>query len=135
MIRKINNICKVTFYPLSNLSSEINRPGLDSVSFTGTGISLEVTSATLTEEDMGGAECVQSFSALVTDTSKNTSEVIFGICAVFGILGLTLSTGEERVVGSTEFPIALQYGLEGTPLHYKLAFKRNTPDRAKFRVL
>lgn len=135
MVRKINNICKITFYPLANISSDVFRPGLDTVSFEGTGLPLNMTSATFTEEDLGGSECVQSFAGVVTDTSHDTSMVIFDMCAVFGLLAMTLSTGETLVAGSPEFPLVLQCQREGRPQSFRLAFKRNSPEKAKYRVL
>ena len=135
MVRKIQNICKVTFYPLTSISSDVFRPGLDTVSFEGDGLSLDMTSATFTEEDLGSSECVQTFAGVVTDTSQGTSQVIFSMCAVFGLLAMTLSTGEILVAGSPEFPLVLQCQREGRPQSYRLAFKRNSSEKAKYRVL
>lgn len=134
MNRKINNICKVTFYPVERLASEETYPGLDTVKFTGEGESVEVTAAQFEEVDMASSECEQSFNGVVTDTSGTKSLAVFNICARLGLLELTLSTNEKLVVGSTEFPVVLIASREGSPMRYRLSFRRNSAERAKYRV-
>ena len=127
-------IIAVGILPVSQAVS-VHRPGSASVKLTGSPVAYVPSSAEFKEVITLGGIVTQQLSATLTDISSVSALSLRLAAAEPSIVVLTFSNHESRAVGSDEFPVQLQLEEAGRPGSFKLSFKRESPEPAKFIVL
>lgn len=123
-------ICKLEFLPISQATVE-NRPGNPSIRVRGTFIGLPISSGEFRESETNGNPIEQELEAMITDTNATHLAEYRTLLADYGLLLVTLTNGDQQVVGTDEFPVLVSTELGGTPQSLTLSFKRNSPEPAK----
>lgn len=123
-------ICRMDFLPLSQATVQ-NLPGNPDIKVQGTFIPVPISSGEFRETKEEGNPIEQELEAVVTDTSSARLTELRELFAQNGLVILTLTNGEQRVVGTDEFPVLINTELGGTPSSLSLSFKRNSPEPAK----
>ena len=128
---KRNQICGLLFIPLAEAEIS-NLPGSDSINVSGALTEIPIASGEFTEEQTNGSPAKQTLSANVTDTGQDTSSKLRQLFSQEGILVIQLTSGEQKVVGTDEFPVLVTMTQSGSPAAYQLTFDRESPEPAKF---
>lgn len=124
-------ICGISFLPLPD-AEIINIPGNDEIQVAGEWVPISVSSGEWQENrELVGMPVEQELKATVTDTSSSTEGELHKLLANDGLLLLCLTNGEEKVVGTDEFPVRLSMERSGSPGKITLSFKRSSPEPAK----
>ena len=118
------------FLPISQATVE-NRPGNPVIRVRGTFTRLPIASGEFRESETNGNPIEQELEAIITDTSAANLTGYRNLLAEYGLLRMTLTNGDVRVVGTDEFPVLVSTELSGTPQSLTLSFKRNSPEPAK----
>ena len=124
------SICQLEFLPISQATVE-NRPGNPVIRVRGTFTRLPIASGEFRESETNGNPIEQELEAIITDTSAANLTGYRNLLAEYGLLRMTLTNGDVRVVGTDEFPVLVSTELSGTPQSLTLSFKRNSPEPAK----
>ena len=119
------------FIPLAE-AEIFNLPGSDSINVSGALTEIPIASGEFTEEQTNGSPAKQTLSANVTDTGQDTSSNLRQLFSQEGILVIQLTSGEQKVVGTDEFPVLVTMTQSGSPAAYQLTFDRESPEPAKF---
>ena len=101
---KRNQICGLKFIPLAE-AEIFNLPGSDSINVSGALTEIPIASGEFTEEQTNGSPAKQTLSANVTDTGQDTISNLRQLFSQEGILVIQLTSGEQKVVGTDEFPV------------------------------
>ena len=123
-------ICRLAFLALSKATVQ-NTPGNPTIQVRGTFTQLPISSGEFQETETNGEPVEQELEAVITDTSAAKLAEYRTILAEYGLLLVTLTNGDQRVVGTDEFPVLVSTELSGTPQALTLTFKRNSPEPAK----
>lgn len=123
-------ICRLAFLALSKATVQ-NTPGNPTIQVRGTFTQLPISSGEFQETETNGEPVEQELEAVITDTSAAKLAEYRTILAEYGLLLVTMTNGDQRVVGTDEFPVLVSTELSGTPQALALTFKRNSPEPAK----
>ena len=123
-------ICRLAFLPIS-MATVQNIPGEMTIGVRGTFTQLPISSGEFEETETNGEPIEQELEAVITDTSVEKLSEYRTMLAEYGLLLLTMTNGDQRVVGTDEFPVLVSTELSGTPQALTLTFKRNSPEPAK----
>ena len=123
-------ICRLAFLALSKATIR-NTPGNPTIQVRGTFTQLPISSGEFEETETNGEPVEQKLEAVITDTSVEKLSEYRTMLAEYGLLLLTMTNGDQRVVGTDEFPVLVTTELSGTPQALALTFKRNSPEPAK----
>lgn len=123
-------ICRLAFLALIKATVR-NTPGNPTIQVRGTFTQLPISSGEFEETETNGEPVEQKLEAVITDTSVEKLSEYRTMLAEYGLLLLTMTNGDQRVVGTDEFPVLVTSELSGTPQALTLSFKRNSPEPAK----
>lgn len=124
-------ICGLSFLPLYG-AEVVNVLGSDKLRVNGTWIPIHISSGEWKEvQEQVGTPVEQELKAIVTDTSSTTEGQLRILLSNDGLLLLKLTNGEEKVVGTDEFPVYMSIERSGDPSKLTLSFKRSSPETAK----
>lgn len=123
-------ICRLAFIELSKATVRYT-PGNPTIQVRGTFTQLPISSGEFEETETNGEPVEQKLEAVITDTSVEKLSEYRTMLAEYGLLLLTMTNGDQRVVGTDEFPVLVTTELSGTPQALSLTFKRNSPEPAK----
>lgn len=123
-------ICRLDFLPIGQATVR-NKPGQPDIQVQGTFTKLPISSGEFRESETNGNPVEQELEAVITDTSVEKLSEYRTMLAEYGLLLLTMTNGDQRVVGTDEFPVLVTTELSGTPQALALTFKRNSPEPAK----
>ena len=115
-------ICRLAFLPIGQATVR-NKPGQPDIQVQGTFTKLPISSGEFQESETNGNPVEQELEAVITDTNAGHLEEYRRLLADYGLLLVTLTNGDQRVVGTTE--------LSGSPQSLTLSFKRDSPEPAK----
>lgn len=122
----------MSFLPPS-VSPVVNLPGCDTIGLNpGLAIPIYISNGEWKEKmEVAGKPVEQELNATVTDTSRSSEKELRALFGAEGILLLTFTNGETRVVGTDEFPVLVSVERSGNPGTLTLSFKRLSPEPAK----
>ena len=123
-------ICGFDFFPISTVNIEY-LPGIPNVKLGGESYRIDISSCEFNEDDQEDMSVAQQLSATVTDTSHNNIGKLRSTFLEPGIIVLTYTNGEKKVVGSGEFPVFVSFSISGSPATINLNFERDSPEAAK----
>ena len=99
-------ICRLAFLPIGQATVR-NKPGSPSI------------------------QVRQELEAVVTDTNADNLTAYRNLLADYGLVLVTLTNGDQRVIGTDEFPVLVSTELGGSPQALTLSVKRDSPEPAK----
>ena len=123
-------ICRLAFLPLSQATVQ-NIPGKMTIGVRGSFTQLPISSGEFEETETNGNPIEQELEAVITDTSVAKLQEYRTLLADYGLLLVTLTNGDQRIIGTDEFPVLVSTELSGSPQALTLSFKRNSPEPAK----
>ena len=123
-------ICRLDFLPVS-LATVSDQPGSRLIKVRGSFNPIPIASGEFRETEEQGLPVEQELTAVVTDTGSDRLAEIRNLFAQDGLVRLTFTNGEQRVVGTGEFPVHVNAELSGTPQVLTLSFRRNSAEPAK----
>ena len=123
-------ICRLSFLPIGQATVK-NTPGNPSIQVRGTFIKLPISSGEFQETETNGNPIEQELEAVITGTNADNLTAYRNLLADYGLLLVTLTNGDQRVIGTDEFPVLLSTELSGSPQALTLSFKRDSPEPAK----
>lgn len=123
-------ICRLDFLPIGQATVS-NQPGSGSIKVRGSFNPIPIASGEFRETEEQGQPVEQELTAVVTDTGSGHLADIRQLFAQDGLVLLTFTNGEQRVVGTDEFPVHVNTELSGTPQTLTLSFRRNSAEPAK----
>lgn len=109
----------------------INCPGTLDIKVAGAFHKIPVSAGEFKEKIEPGTLIEQELNATVTDTGVMTLAELRVLFFQEGLLLLKMTNGEEKVVGTDQFPVLITAEISGSPSKMKLSFKRNSPEPAK----
>lgn len=128
---KRSQICGMSFLPLSD-AEVINVPGSDKLQVHGTWITVGISSGEWTEiQEQVGKPIEQELKATVTDTSSIMESQLRTLFSVDGLVLISLTNGDKKVIGTGDFPVQMSMERSGDPGKLTLSFKRSSPEAAK----
>lgn len=127
---KRSAICRLAFLPLSQATVK-EQPGEATIQVRGTFTEIPIASGEFRETGEPGNPVEQELQAAVTDTSSERLAAIRQLFSQYGLLLLTGTNGERRVVGTSQFPVAVTVEFGGSPASMTLSFSRNSPEPSK----
>lgn len=124
-------VCGIAFIPLPHADVR-TVPGSDKIQVQGVWISISASSCEWKEnQELTGNPIEQELKATVTDTSSSQESLIRQLLSYDVLTLLEFTNGEEKVVGTNEFPVRLTMERSGSPGKIILSFKRSSPEPAK----
>ena len=123
-------ICRLAFLPIGQATVQ-NKPGQPGIQVQGTFTKLPISSGEFQESETNGNPVEQELEAVITDTNAGQLEEYRRLLADYGLLLVTLTNGDQRVIGTDEFPVLVSTELSGSPQSLTLSFKRDSPELAK----
>ena len=123
-------VCGVEFLPVSRATVG-NMPGNPAIRVGGTFVRLPIASAEFRESETNGTPVEQELEAVITSTGADNLSGYRDLLADYGLLRLTFTNGDVRVVGTDEFPVLVSTELSGTHRSLTLSFKRDSPEPSK----
>ncbi len=123
-------ICRLAFLPIGQ-ATVLNKPGNPSIQVRGTFIQIPIASGEFQESETNGKPIEQELEAVITDTNADNLNAYRNLLADYGLLLVTLTNGDQRVIGTDEFPVLVSTELGGSPQALTLSFKRDSPEPAK----
>ena len=123
-------ICRLAFLPIGQATVR-NKPGNPSIQVRGTFIQIPIASGEFQESETNGKPIEQELEAVITDTNADNLNAYRNLLADYGLLLVTLTNGDQRVIGTDEFPVLVSTELGGSPQALTLSFKRDSPEPAK----
>lgn len=123
-------ICRLDFLPIGQATVR-NKPGQPGIQVQGTFTKLPISSGEFQESETNGNPIEQELEAVITDTNAGHLEEYRRLLADYGLLLVTLTNGDQRVIGTDEFPVLVSTELSGSPQSLTLSFKRDSPEPAK----
>lgn len=127
---KRSAVFRLDFLPISQATVN-NLPGNPSIQVSGSFIPVPIASGEFRETEEQGDTIEQELTASVTDTGLAQLSSIRTLFTQDGLLRLTYTNGEQRVVGTDEFPVHVNIELSGTPQVLTLSFQRQSAEPAK----
>lgn len=128
---KRSQLYAMAFLPLSDAEVR-NLPGSDKVQVHGTWVNIDISSGEWKEicEEVGKT-VEQELKATVTDTSSSMESQLRTLFSIDGLVLISLTNGEKKVIGTDEFPARVSMERSGDPAKLTLSFKRSSPEPAK----
>ena len=123
-------ICRLDFLPVSQ-ATVIDQPGSRLIKVQGDFNPIPIASGEFRETEEQGELVEQELTAVVTDTGADRLAAIRDLFAQDGLVLLAFTNGEQRVVGTDEFPVHVNAELSGSPLALTLSFRRHSAEPAK----
>lgn len=123
-------ICCLAFLPIGQATVR-NKPGYPSIQVRGTFTPIPIASGEFQESETNGNPIEQELEAVVTDTNADNLTAYRNLLADYGLLLVTLTNGDQRVIGTDEFPVLVSTELGGSPQALTLSVKRDSPEPAK----
>lgn len=123
-------ICRLAFLPIGQ-ATVTDHPGSNLIQVRGSFNPVPIASGEFRETEELGEPVEQELTAVVTDTGSDRLAGIRDLFAQDGLVRLTFTNGEQRVVGTDEFPVHVNAELGGSPLTLTLSFRRNSAEPAK----
>ena len=127
---KRSAICRLDFLPVSQ-ATVIDQPGSRLIKVRGDFNPIPIASGEFRETEEQGELVEQELTAVVTDTGSGRLAEMRNLFAQDGLVLLTFTNGEQRVVGTDEFPVHVNAELSGSPQSLTLSFRRNSAEPAK----
>ncbi len=127
---KRSAICRLDFLPIGQATVN-NQPGNSAIRVRGSFNPVPIASGEFRETEEQGSPVEQELSAVVTDTGSDHLAEIRSLFDQDGLVRLTFTNGEQRIVGTDDFPVHVNTELSGTPQTLTLSFTRNSPEPAK----
>ena len=127
---KRSAICRLDFLPIAQATVK-NQPGEISIQVRGSFNPVPIASGEFRETEEQGLPVEQELTAVVTDTGSDHLAEIRELFAQDGLVRLTFTNGEQRIVGTDEFPAHVNAELSGSPQALTLSFTRNSPEPSK----
>lgn len=127
---KRSAICRLDFLPISQATVQ-NQPGNPTIQVRGSFNPVPIASGEFRETEEQGAPVEQELSAVVTDTGSDRLAEIRQLFAQDGLVLLTFTNGEQKLVGTDEFPVHVNAELNGSPQALTLSFTRLSAEPAK----
>ena len=123
-------ICRLDFLPISQATVK-NQPGNNLIQGSGSFSPVPIASGEFRETEEQGAPVEQELEAVETDTGSGRLAEIRELFAQDGLVRLTFTNGEQRIVGTDEFPVHVNAELSGSPQTLTLSFRRDSAEPAK----
>lgn len=124
-------VCGIAFIPLLNAEVK-NVPGSNLIYVRGAWVSIGASSCEWQESQaQAGSPVEQELKATVTNTSSSQEKLLRELLSYDVLTLLEFTNGEEKVVGTDEFPVRLSIERNGNPGKITLSFKRSSPEPAK----
>ena len=123
-------ICRLDFLPVSQATVS-DQPGSRLIKVRGSFNPIPIASGEFRETEEQGLPVEQELTAVVTDTGSDRLAEIRDLFSQDGLVRLTFTNGEQRVVGTSEFPVHVNAELGGSPQALTLSFRRNSAEPAK----
>lgn len=127
---KRSAICRLDFLPVSQ-ATVTDQPGSDLIKVRGSFNPVPIASGEFRETEEQGLPVEQELTAVVTDTGSDHLADIRQLFDQDGLVRLTFTNGEQRIVGTEEFPVHVNTELSGSPQALTLSFTRNSPEPSK----
>ena len=123
-------ICRLSFLPIGQATVN-DQPGSRTIKVRGDFNPVPIVSGEFRETEEQGEPVEQELTAVVTDTGADRLAAIRDLFAQDGLVLLAFTNGEQRVVGTGEFPVHVNAELSGSPQALTLSFRRNSAEPAK----
>lgn len=128
---KRSQLYAMAFLPLPDAEVR-NLPGSDKVQVHGTWVNIDISSGEWKEiREEVGKPVEQELKATVTDTSSSMESQLRTLFSIDGLVLISLTNGEKKVIGTDEFPARVSMERSGDPAKLTLSFKRSSPEPAK----
>lgn len=127
---KRSAICRLDFLPISQATVK-DQPGSNFIQVRGSFNPVPIASGEFRETEEQGTSIEQELTAVVTDTGSDHLSEIRDLFDQDGLVRLTFTNGEQRIVGTDEFPVHVNSELSGSPQALTLSFRRNSAEPAK----
>lgn len=82
-------------------------------------------------QEQVGKPIEQELKATVTDTSSIMESQLRTLFSVDGLVLISLTNGDKKVIGTGDFPVQMSMERSGDPGKLTLSFKRSSPEAAK----
>ena len=130
---KKSQICAIYFMPLSKARVE-DYPGSSYITFIrGIWTRINFSKADFKEKQSGNGELIeQTFEATITNTDSDNEAILQAVVSELGFLRIDYTNGGIKVAGTDKFPVLLEKDRSGSPAIFKLSFKRQSPEFAKY---
>lgn len=123
-------ICALYFISTADAMIE-NYPGVNYIRIHGTWTNIPVSSGEYKEKESPEESIEQEFKAVVTDTGADRLARLKELIMPNGLIRMKLTNGDDRVVGTDQFPVRITLEYSGSPAKLTLSFKRNSPEVSK----
>ena len=127
---KRSAICRLDFLPIAQATVK-NQPGENSIQVRGSFNPVPIASGEFRETEEQGLPVEQELTAVVTDTGSDHLAEIRQILYQDGLVRITFTNGEQRIIGTDEFPVRINTVVSGSPQALSLTFTRNSAEPSK----
>lgn len=127
---KRSSVCRLAFLPVA-LAKVTDKPGSMFIQVQGTFIPIPISSAEFRETEKQGTAVEQELKAAVTCTGSDCLASIRETFNQDGLILIGFTNGEQKIIGTDEFPVHVDTELSGTPKTLTLSFTRNSAEPAK----
>ena len=124
------SVCGLEFLPIGQAIVE-DLPGNPHIKVTGSFTRIPIASGEFRESEEPGNPIEQELEAVVTGTSTEILATYRNLFVNYGLVRLTMTNGDRKVIGNNEFPVLVSTNLGGSPQQLTLSFKRESPEPAK----
>lgn len=123
-------ICKLEFADIDYavVSSEPSSPYIQ---ISADWFDIPISSAEFSEGTDQNNLVKQELKGIVTNTGNITRAELTEKLANYGLLRMTYTNGEQRVLGSAQFPVAVTLEENGSPARLELTVSHESATRAK----
>lgn len=127
---KTAQICALYFIPVRNSEIE-NYPGMNYIHVRGEWTFIPISSGEFKEITSPGETIEQELKAVVTNTGMESLTKLTKLFLQNGLIRMKLTNGDDKVIGTDQFPIRITLENSGSPAKLTLSCKRNSPEASK----
>lgn len=108
-----------------------NIPGSSYIKVSADWLDIPISSAEFIETSDMDNLIQQELRGIITDTSNQTRTVLSEAFASYGLLRMTFTNNEQRILGTSEFPVEVKLEENGTPARLELTVTHESGHKAK----
>lgn len=124
-------ICKLEFVAIDD-AVVINTPGSSYIKVSADWLDIPISSAEFVEASSMDNLIKQELKATITNTGASMRVILEESFAQYGLLRMTYTNGEQRILGTDQFPIEVQLEENGSPARFELIVSHESASKAKF---
>lgn len=123
-------LCSLYFLPVTAAVID-NYPGANYIRIKGDWTKISIASGEFKEKHLPGDIIEQELKAVVPDTGVSHLNKMERLFINDGLIRIRMTNGDDKVVGTDQFPVRVTLENSGSPAKLTLSFKRESPELAK----